>query len=327
MSLGMLTLFGPTTPSGSPGTWTPSSGAPTLTGQNGSLCAVLDWAMAQKSWTTLFSTTNSRVYKQAAGNGNCLLVTHDSAVVTAANFCLWRGAETATAATSAGLGNPFPTVALAADTAQRLQLSQTASATAVAYQIQISDRYIRLLTQSSTTASGWQGTHFGDPPATYSGDNYATVCTGIGGVANQIDIFTSISNVNLMDGWFDRTIDGTLLSSYAQAGGRFGQSVWGLFPNNPVAMGGYLNRILRDKISMQCFGSKTTTSGVLAIPNRVWIPNLWSPLHNGIGTSLLTGQTFTDTAYNASSIFRVYIGANSSWLIVEESDTWSIPSG
>lgn len=324
MSLGMLTLFGPTTPSGSPGTWTPSAGAPTLTGQNGSLVAVLDWAMAQKSWTTLFSTTNSRVYKQAAGNGNCLLVTHDSAVVTAANFALWRGGETATAATSAGLGNPFPTVAQAADTAQRLQVSQAANSTPVAYQIQISDRYVRILVQSSLAANAWQGTHFGDLAATYSGDNYATVCGGPSTTSGQIDIFVSTA---LMSGWFDRTIDGTLLSSVCQSGARFGQASWGLVTNLPVAMGGYLNRILRDKISAQCFGSKTTTNGVLAIPNRGWVPNIWNPLHNGIGTSLLNGQTFTDTAYNASSIFRVYVGNTSSWLIIEESDTWSIPSG
>lgn len=327
MSLGILTLFGPTTPSGSPGTWTPSSGAPTLTGQNGSLCAVLDWAMAQKSWTTLFSTTNSRVYKQAAGNGNCLLVTHDSAVVTAANFALWRGAETATAATSAGLGNAFPTVAQSADTAQRFPLSPGANSTPVAYQIQISDRYVRVLAQSGAGGQ-WTGTHFGDPPATFSGDNYATVCTGASGTSNTVDMLGQSASGSLPSGWFDRTIDGTLLSSLAVQTGRAGQTAMGILLNQPVAMGGYLNRILRDKCPMSCFGSKTTTSGVLAIPNRVWIPNLWNPQHNGIGTSLLNGQTFTDTAYNASSIFRVYAANNASaWAIIEESDTWNIPGG
>ena len=59
---------------------------------------------------------------------------------------------------------------------------------------------------------------------------------------------------------------------------------------------------------------------------RGWLPNMWNPIHTGTGT-LSDQDTFTDTSYNASAVFRAFTYSSSYVIIMEETDTWTLPSG
>ena len=121
-----------------------------------------------------------------------------------------------------------------------------------------------------------------------------------------------------------RGINGTTVSvgGGLQAGSGTGL---GRMSGCPPMRGGYQNRILRGKIPLSDSGSVTATVGVLALPNRGWLPNLWFPWHNGSG-GVAPGDTFTDTAYNPAASFTVI--ANTTYtnnVILETTDTWVMP--
>jgi hypothetical protein len=296
------------------------SGAPVLSGTNGALCLVLDWALAQKSWTTSYTSTNARVYKQPAGNGFSLSVTHDSAVSGVATKATIRGCEAATSVTA--LTNPFPTVAQVANTTQTFTLSNAASSAARPYVIYLTDRYVRMEVDVNGTNAIWQTWHFGDLVSTVSGDSYLTHMSNISygnyEAGNQASGY----------GYFVRDITGTILSSRSACTQTPGVAMGpiGGAPGQPAARAGYMNRIVRFKMAVNCLGSTTTVAGPTALPARGWIPNIWMPAHAGMG-ALSMSDTFSDSAYNPAASFSVKGTASIQWHINEETDTWSAPSG
>jgi len=295
------------------------SGAPVLSGTNGALVAVLDWALAQKGWTISATATNQRIYKQAAGNGYCLYVAHDSTVSGSAQYATMRGCEAAS--TIASLVNPFPSLAQVANTVQRAACSAAVSTAARPYVIYVTDRYVRMHVDINSNNSQWFSWHFGDMVATTPGDAYATFMSAGNG--------TYLSGVFLIEaasvGYFARDITGTIISSYNQMNIR-GAATMGSTTRGVNARAGYMNRILREKVSYDCYGSTSATIGPTSIPSRAWAPNLWTPVHNNIG-SVSFSDTFADSAYNPSASFRAMGYSATVWSIVEESDTWSAPSG
>jgi len=88
--------------------------------------------------------------------------------------------------------------------------------------------------------------------------------------------------------------------------------------------GGYQNRLLRERVAVHDNGSTTGTFGVLGIPKRGWLPNVWQPMHYGLG-GVADGDTFTDSVYNPAAAFRVIDSPGSGTVILETTDTWSKP--
>lgn len=312
-----------------------SSGAPTLSGTNGTLCAVLDWALPQKGWTIEYTATNMRVYRPPSGNRFRLFVAHDSATTGDARLALLRGCESATAASLAGITDPFPTVAQVPNNQSTVLVSTTASAVARGYRIIVSPTFLVLATDcASATAASWDLAMFGDLAGTESADSYATICL-VGESSSTTSITArgmgAVMGPNFSSGkvYFCRSIDATVKSSRGCLYGSSSTTAVTSFMNTggaPAMRSGYAGRINREKVGATCIGSANTTVGGPAVMKRGWIPNVWNPLHSNLG-GVTTADDFTDTAYASGSSFTFAAASSSVACILETSDTWSPPSG
>lgn len=304
-------------------------GAPALTPANGKLNDVLRWALPILGWDIEFGPTgNSTVFRAATGNRNRLQVRHDSAVSGSTGLALVRGAETATSATS--IGSPFPTVAQYANGSSVWQITQ--------YETSVVDHdyviygngtffYLFIKEQDSLT---WGLTFFGDVPTTFATGSYDTVIRVHGqGAGAHYQFFTEAHYPHLTNGdgkiFWCRGIDSTTKSTYGSknsSGSQFSQT-----GGTPACRAGYLNRIVIEKIALNDTGNAAANSGNnFGMLKRAWLPNMWNPVHSGAGT-LSDQDTFTDTTYNASATFRAYNYSASHVVIIEETDTWTLPSG
>ncbi|WP_430317509.1 hypothetical protein [Pseudomonas nitroreducens] len=323
MSVGMLYLT------------SQSSGAPPLAGQNGSLCAVLDWALAQKGWTTEYTGANARVYRPPAGNRFRLYVAHDSAISGDARLATTRGCENASSVTS--LTDPFPTVAQYANSQATFLVSTTASAVARDYRIIVTDRMVLMFVNcAGQNNQNWDMMVFGDVLGADAADVFGTIMH-VGGVttataANSRAMSNALCSIPAAPGrtFWARSIDGTQKSTYGCYAGQANNATVTTFCSNgasaPVMRGGYNGRIVREKVGVHCIGSNTTTPNTLAVNKRGWVPNIWNPLHSGIGV-VTSDDTFTDTGYSPSAVFNIAPAGTAVAVIIETTDTWSLPSG
>ena len=311
-----------------------SPGAPTLNGVNGSLCAVLDWALAAKSWAIEYTATNERVYRPPSGNRFRLFVSHNSAISGDARLATVRGCENATAATPAGLVDPFPTVAQVANVSSTIGVSATPSSVARGYRIVVSDRFLLLATDPyGAGTSMWDLFLFGDVAATESADTYATICH-VGNNSASIPTDSRGMGGALASGmaaaktFWCRSIDATVKSSRGCLSGSTTGSVAAFctVAGAPAMRGGYLGRVNREKVAATCIGSSGTTTGAPAILRRGWVPNLWNPLHSNIG-GVTSADEFTDSAYAVGSKFVIAPASAAVACIIETTDTWSAPVG
>lgn len=315
-----------------------SSGAPALSGSNGTLCNVLDWALVQKGWAIEYTAANNRVYRPGAGNRNRLFVCHDSAVTGDARLALVRGCENASAANVANLTNPFPTVAQTANNLSTVLCSTTASAAARGYRIILTDRFVLMFINCAVSnVANWDFFMFGDLSGVESGDVYATICHN-GNVATATSTSGRSMGAGLSTGYyvtggktyFARSIDGSVLSSSAVLFGSGSNTSGAQSPCSvtgaPSMRSGYANRIDREKVGVNCAGSSGNTAGGLAVHRRGWVPHLWNPLHSSIG-SVTADDVFTDSAYASGSSFCICPAASGACFILETTDTWSPPSG
>lgn len=332
-----------------------SVGAPALTGQYGSLCTVLDWALVQRSWAIEYTAANIRVYRPGAGNRFRLYVNHSSSnnMPADARYPEVRAAEGASAASFAGLINPFPNILQRTPSSALNQtplctwtVSQAASAVARPYYIALTDRWVRIwINANATTAqglsfasSGWEVTYFfGDVEKAYSEDAYNTCITVDYSVTSSSSnsgnlLYFGSPSFNSGYGTFwARDITGTILSTYGCLN-RDGNT-----SGAPSVRAGYQNKIVHTKLGLHCTGlgfnltsQNTTTSGPTGIMNRGWLPNHWALVHTG-GGSESSNDTFLNSAYNASASFRIFkntysTAPNHKYLVIEETDTWSVPS-
>lgn len=159
--------------------------APVLTGQVGSLVALLDavlvngyGAKGAAGWTTAFTAANKRDYRNSAVGGTGFFLDVDDSGPNAnlgARSARMRGFETMSALAT-GLG-AFPTVAQVA-AATQVYKSSTADATARPWLV-VADQYtFTLLTTPGGEVSGWSTFHFGDIFSFRSGDPYKAIIIG-----------------------------------------------------------------------------------------------------------------------------------------------------
>ena len=305
-----------------------SPGAPALSGTNGALCAVLDWALAQKGWAVEYTATNARVYRAASGNRHRLSVRHDSALSGSAALATVRGCESATSATS--LTDPFPTSSQLADNAATWLCSEAASTATRQFRMVVADTWF-ILRVKHGSADNWATNVFGDMPKTRSEDVWNTLCTshGTGGITFaaglMVNIITAGPAANSVIFWA-RSIDGSIKSTRGMLVGSGANSMPGALSNFPSARAGYGNRIERECIAVGCCGGSAAISTTLSILKRGFLPNSWFALHADRG-GLTSTDTHTDTAYAAGSVFRVIPSSTSGFHLIEETDTWSPPSG
>lgn len=306
-----------------------SAGATRNSGTNGDLTTLLDWALPQAGWTIEYTSGNARVYRPGSGNRFRLHVYHDSAISGDARLATVRGCEDASNATT--LIDPFPTVAQLANASSNWRTSTTASTVDRPFRIYLSETWVLYMTQYNTTQDVWDGGFFGDVYPTYSGDIYNTVCwvrNQVASTANTLlNALTSPNPTTFANGniFWCRDITGATKSSYgmgACSGGGIGN-----MSGQPSARAGYLNQVVREAFPVNCAGSNTVTPSSLSLGKRGYISNIWSLMHQGRGT-LSDLDTFEDSAYNPSAIFRTLSTAaisTSNNITVEETDTWSPP--
>lgn len=301
-----------------------SSGAQPCAGTYGYATTLFDWAVSGRhGWTTAHTGTNERIYQSSSGH--LMYVNHKSADSGNARLFIVRGCESAT-----GVGartDDFPTVALVANTSCNWLLSSTADTAARNYVFLVGPDFVFFA--SKFDGSSWEWGFFGQVPSQYSGDSYNVICTTRNATSVSAVMLGSsygqLSNgSNMQSGklFWKRDITGAIKSERGNMCA-FGAYPGGGLTNAPAIMGGYLNGIARQKMGISSFGSSSTTAGATALMNRGWLPNIWQPLHNGLG-SIADTDTFTDTAYNASAVFRP-LTYSSYALIVETTDTWTAP--
>lgn len=305
-----------------------SSGAPQLIAANGSLTAVLRWALPQLGWAIEYGTTGTAaVFRAAAGNRHRLCVNHNTG---AAGVALVRGAHTATSATA--WSNVFPTTGQIANANATWQAGDSSyPTTPVAWVIYGNDRFFYLLVNNYTYQTGsWDIQCFGDLPGKYN-TPYDTVCTSrnTSDPSTGIIVASSMSPMPVASSgaymFWARGLNGTTISTRGNFYGPNGSI--GQVSGGTQARAGYLNKLLRQKVALNdCANTNTDNSGPLLMPARGWFPNLWNPMHTYNSNVLLDLDTFTDTAYNPAASFCWYgINNNYAGFIIEETDTWSVP--
>lgn len=301
------------------------SGAPQALSVNGSLNNILRWALPQLGWAVEYGPSgNASVFRAAAGNRLRLHVHHDSSVSGNAALAYVRGAHTATSATS--IGSPFPDATQAPNASSNWRCGTVGDpATAASWVIYGNDRFFIYLCYDG--GYKWDMVYFGDVPSEYA-TGYETIVT-VRGNTSPYGSF-GMGAPGYAYPYFDychfwaRGINATTVSTMGARNFSAAGYALGRIPSTPVMRGGYQNRLMREKVAISDYGSTNTTFGVLGINRRGWVPNLWNPIHSGIGGSVAGQDTFTDTAYNPSAIFRVF-DSNSGVAIIEETDTWSRP--
>lgn len=312
-----------------------SSGAPTLSGTNGSLCAVLDWALPKKGWTIEYTATNARVYRPGSGNRHRLFVAHDSSISGDARQATVRGCEGASSATIAGLVDPFPTVAQVANSSSSFLVSTSASTAARSYFIVVTATNVLIAVKAGdSNATNWDVFFFGDTYGAEAGDTYSTAIwvgasNSTSSSSGRAMSYCAASGIAAGKIYWCRSIDGSVKSTtgcittvISSSGVSNLMSPVGGQPMRAV----YGGRVVREKTAVSCTGSSGVTVGALSYYKRGWIPNLWMAIHSTIG-SITSDDEFTDTAYASGSAFRVIPALSSIACILELTDTWSPPVG
>lgn len=300
-----------------------SPGMPNLVAANGSLNNLLRTVLPLLGWAVEFGPTgNASVFRAAAGNRHRLNVRHDSAVSGSASLAYVRAAHTATSATA--IGSPVPTATQVSNANSNWKAGiEDDPVTPARWCIAGNDRFFHYLCHSPSY--GWEWQFFGDVPSDYA-TGYETIVrvrntnsphghNGMGATAQPYPYY------NNNDFWL-RGINGTTVATGGCHDG-FGAPV-GRMAGAPALRGGYQNRILREKIALHDVGSVTATAGVLQIPKRGWLPNVWNPQHNGMGGTA-DGDTFTDSVYNPAASFKLFDSPSYGTMILETTDTWSKP--
>lgn len=303
----------------------------TMTGQVGSLITALDTILITgEGWTSPYSGTNEKQYTQPAGNGFTLYVNDNGTGAAGAREAIVRACESSTGLTT--LTDAFPSTVLVSDANCVWRKSDTADATTRSYWAVADDRFFVMVVQHGTNS--FDCYMFGDVEPYWTGDNYATVVINRGtgnsstaglameGTAAQ---FGTSANSNL---WFARTPSGTtkidrgaivgILTTF----GNLNAATAADYPHPETSKLHMRPTVIRSNGST---GSAPADSLLV----RGAVPYLFEMMHGTGITSLVPLDTWTDSAYDASSSFIVFAEGSSTVLtgltdryILQTAGTW-----
>lgn len=306
-----------------------SGGATRLSGTNGDLCGLLDWALVQNGWTIDYTSGNKRAYRPGTGNRFIMYVEHDSATSGNAGIAVVRGAESQAAGV---LTDAFPTVAQIANSNCNWCVSNAANTTSRPFDIYVAPTWVAYFVNFSSSTNVWEMHFWGDVPPTLASDSYNTIGynRNVSGAPSGSRFVAAVSNgLNTSTQWYwARSYDGTQKSC---PGGpaTFGASPWGLITGAAAPQAGPSgaidSRVVPLTDSGQSNGTFLPASGM---PFRGWLPQFREPLHSSAG-STVSRTTFTDTAFNAGSSFNLFRNTNvagAAFVIFEEDTAWAPPS-
>lgn len=304
-------------------TWTVltslDSGAPALTAVNGALANVFRWALPQLGFAIEYGAAgNATVFRAATGNRQRFCLNNNAG---SAGSSLVRGALGATSATA--WTNVFPTTGQVSNADSRWPAGYAYNSSfALPYIIAGNGVFFYFITLGgvySDSPSYCQVNFFGDVPTDY-GTGWETVISMSGTVNNGLEQVSSVPYPFAAGVYWARRIDGGTLSTVGNISIPY--NYFGATAGTPAARAGYLNRLMREKVFLNCTGVASGSPGTFSVMQRGWLPNLWAPIHNG-NAAMVTGDTFTDSVYNNSATFLWLSSMSSYGFILETSDTWS----
>lgn len=307
----------------------------TITGQAGALVTLFDTVLVTgEGWTRTYynAGTHEAVYQQAGGNGFSFYVNDNGTGAGAAREAIVRGCESATAYNV--LVDPFPTVGQVADASCVWRKSSTADATARTYWAVADDRNLVLIIRDSATTADvfW----FCDVEKFAPSDNYATIINNRGAANSATAAIAVTVGLNLglstnlggnQRAYVARTSDGTIKSSTAahMCVGT-GSNSFGLAAASGVATyPGPSAKLVLAPVWVNSTGATTAVPGASA-ELRGCLPFLFTPMHGNTKGSIADLDTFTASAYDASSAFLI-IGLtagniNAATVILQTAGTW-----
>ena len=291
-----------------------AGGAISLYGVNARL---VTWAdkhlVTDHGYSKPYSSANAGIYLPPGSAGPGFLINHDSAISGGAQRAVFRGFESALGI--ATLVDPFPTVALCADTSCNILVSGTADATPRAWWSLIgdwsgpSDSFFLLVVQISSTQTEWH--FFGRPYLADPADTYGWLISirNITSTTSQSYSITALNNFNACQKmYWMRSSDGTVKSTTAVVVPAYGSNTTGLgvLANTwafPPPSGG---KMVYTPIQVGCSGTTTnTTAAPKNNPKRCILPYMFAPAHTSY-TGVTNADTFLDSSYDAAAAFMLF---------------------
>jgi hypothetical protein len=286
-----------------------STSAPALTGQVGTLIAVLDYCLTDATygvgWTKVYSATNQAAYRSPAGTNQFYLFVDDTSTTNAT----MRAYESMTSI-SAGTG-AFPTTAQRAN-ALYFYKSTSADTTARSWYF-ISNGKIFYLVAPNTG-----GMIFGDFVSYKASDAYNTVLLGNAtSSASSTSIAMASTNATVS------TAGGScyIPRAYTQLGSSLASNIVGDYTKSAGASYyGNGGAAYPDPITGGLLLSPMWVSEPSAAAVRGILPGFWAPLHST--SPFATGDTYTGSNDLAGKTFEVIPCGSNAVFHFETSDTW-----
>lgn len=306
--------------------------APSLTGQIGSLIAVLDACLVNgygsksaAGWAKAYSGTNLAAYRAASGTRNYLRV--DDTGTGAANYARFIGYETMSDVNTGT--NPFPTNAQQSGGLYMFK-SSTADATARAWMVVASPTMCYIFQGYNVVAANGIAGSAGTQPSLVFGDiiSYKSGDTNLGFICGSTAASYSGCNIGYA---------ATIAASWNNPGVVLQRSFTGSAGATPCNAGMDLGRTANSSTvgvtSASIAYPDPVTGGIIlgrfmlyeAITNPVvrgHLPGIWIPYHNLAGNP---GDTFNGSGNLAGRSFTfvdVGNGATRARVAVETSNTW-----
>lgn len=307
-----------------------------LSGTNGDLVGILDVALPLNGWAIEHTTGNARVYRPGTGNRFRLYVNDDSTISGDARLATVRGCENASAASNAGLTDPFPLASQSADGLSVWIKSSTATTTARAFDIWVAETFVIFSVNAGSTTNIWDLQFFGDIAPALPGDTYNTVCTVRNSVSTaaatlwQSNGGIATTSINGSGGtYLCRSYDGTIKSTRSGHILKGPSSTFGVLSTAiNTALNGPTTGADYEKTSLMDSGSQSATvSATLCIPTRGWLPNILIPQNGGRGGVNARDDLTNTPSMTLGKIVTQANTANSGYAIIQESDDWVPPSG
>lgn len=305
----------------------------TITGQAGSLITSLDAILVTgQGWTKLYSATNKAIYRMVGGTQNVLYVDDTGVLTAGAREATVRAAEGATGISA--LTDAWPSTSTVSDANCVWRKSASADATARNYYAIADSKFLALYIMMD--GSNGDLYLFGDFEPYYSGDTFNCMLTtrGIGNnsgaaqaMAATAKTFADTSGTSLRM-FFMRTAIGTTKAevgafvSSAASFGSISSAAIADYPNPNV--GGML---MQSPAVITGTGSTVNNTPTDNAIIRGVVPFIFELLVGNGVTNLAHADTYTDTAYDASSDF-VALASNASFtstsvrIALQKAGTW-----